>query len=88
MEYEFYKAFLRDIKKIKDKNLKKYIADTVIDVSKAETINDISNCKKMKGHKTAYRIKTGNYRIGFYLSKNVVEFASFEHRKDIYKKFP
>jgi mRNA interferase RelE/StbE len=42
----------------------------------------------LKGHKFAYRIKIGDYRIGIFVESKVVEMARFEHRKDIYKVFP
>ena len=88
MEIIFYKSFHRDIKKIKDQALKSEIQKAVMNVTTCANVNQITNCKKMKAAENAYRIKTKNYRIGFYLNANTVEFAAFDHRKDIYKKFP
>ncbi len=88
MEFKFKKAFEHDFKKVKDKNLAKAILECVHKVSAAQTINDISNLKKISGHKSAYRIRTGNYRIGIIIENNVAIFVAFAHRKDIYKKFP
>ncbi len=42
----------------------------------------------MKGYDDAYRIKAGKYRIGIVLNNKIIEFRTFDHRKDIYKKFP
>jgi mRNA interferase RelE/StbE len=42
----------------------------------------------MKGHSIAYRIKSGNYRMGFYKELDQVELARFLKREDIYKVFP
>ena len=88
MEFKFKKSFERDFKKVKDKNLAKAILECVHKVSSAQTINDISNLKKISGHKSAYRIRSGNYRIGIIIENNVAIFVAFAHRKDIYKKFP
>ena len=88
MEFKFKKSFERDFKKVKDKNLAKAILECVHKVSSAQTINDISNLKKISGHKSAYRIRTGNYRIGIIIENNVAILVAFAHRKDIYKKFP
>jgi mRNA interferase RelE/StbE len=88
MEFKFKKAFERDFKKVRDKNLAKAILECVQQVSEAQTINHISNLKKITGHKSAYRIRTGNYRIGIIIENNVAIFVAFAHRKDIYKKFP
>ncbi len=88
MEVEFYKGFDRQIDKLYDKKLLNHIAKAVKSVQDAKTIQDIPKLKKMKLSKTAYRIKVGNYRIGFYFINNIVSFAAFSHRKDIYKYFP
>jgi mRNA interferase RelE/StbE len=69
MEFKFEKALERDFKKVKDKNLAKAILECIQQVSEAQTINHISNLKKISGHKSAYRIRTGNYRIGYNLAK-------------------
>ena len=71
MEFKFKKSFERDFKKVKDKNLAKAILECVHKVSKAQTINEISNLKKISGHKSAYRIRTGNYRIGIFVENNI-----------------
>ena len=63
--------------------------DKVIDsVENANNISDIPNITKMQGHNTAYRIRSGNYRIGIYIENETVIFTAFDHRKNIYKKSP
>ena len=52
------------------------------------SIREIPNCKKLKGHKAAYRIRLGQYRIGFYYEKGAVELVRILNRKDIYRYFP
>ncbi len=34
-----------------------------------------ANIKKLKGYKTAYRIRIGEYRIGFVLEKNTIKLS-------------
>jgi len=88
MEFKFKKSFERDFRKVKDKNLAKAILKCVQKVSEAQSINDINNLKKISGHKSAYRIRTGNYRIGIIVENNIAIFVAFAHRKEIYRKFP
>lgn len=88
MKIIFLKSFLDDIKKIKDKNLKATIKAAILNIENAETLEDLSNVKKMKGYSTAYRIRIGDYRMGFYKETEVVEIARFLKRNDIYKVFP
>jgi len=88
MKFQFTKDFLSQIKKIKDISLKEKIKNVVKAVSSCEKIWDIPNLKKLKGHKTAYRIKIGDYRTGIFFEDDVILFSKIEHRKDIYKNFP
>lgn len=88
MKVEFKKAFLKDLKKLRDKSLKKSITDCIIQVESAENISQIRGAKKLVGYDVYYRIRLGDYRIGIKYVDEVVYFAALEHRKDIYDKFP
>ena len=88
MIVEFKKSFLSEIKKLKDKRLKGSIASCIIQVETAGNISEIKNLKKLTGHDLHYRIRIGDYRIGLKIDKETVYFVVFEHRKNIYKKFP
>ena len=81
-------SFERDIKKITDKRLLDSIVETIENIEKSESINDIDNLKKMSGYKTYYRIKINDYRLGITIDNNIVNIVRFLHRKDIYKLFP
>jgi len=54
----------------------------------ASSLQDIPKIKKLAGFKTAFRIRTGSYRIGILYENNIIYFVAFAHRKDIYKQFP
>jgi mRNA interferase RelE/StbE len=82
------KAFEKDTAKVTDKNLLNSIADCIEDIQQLEKLSEISNCKKLKGSKNAYRIRIGNYRIGFVFENQNVEFVRFLHRSKIYNNFP
>ncbi len=88
MKTGFKKSFLKELKKLKNKNLKNSIADSIIQVEAAENITQIRNLKKLIGYDVYYRMKVGDYRIGVKIEKGLVYFVTFEHRKDIYRNFP
>ncbi len=88
MKVEFKKSFLKELKKLKNKSLKNSIADCIVQVESAENISHIKNLKKLTGYDVYYRIRVGDYRIGFKIENEVVYFVVFEHRKEIYRKFP
>lgn len=88
MIVQFEKRFLKDIKLLKDKNLKEEILNIISQVEQAAKPNEIKNLKKLKGFKNCCRIRTGEYRIGIYIQSNTVEFILFGHRKSFYRYFP
>jgi mRNA interferase RelE/StbE len=88
MNYEFEKAFVRDFRKLKSKELAEAIIEVIKRVSEASTPDEIPNLKKLTGYKSAFRIRTGDYRIGVIIEKSTVTFIAFAHRKEIYKRFP
>lgn len=88
MKVEFKKSFLKELKKLNNKNIKHSIEDCIIQVESADNLSQIKNFKKLSGYDIYYRIRVGDYRIGIKVEDNVVYFVVFEHRKDIYKGFP
>jgi mRNA interferase RelE/StbE len=88
MEIEFLDRFNRDLDHINAKSVKKSVARIILKVEQAKTLSEISNVKKLSGFKSAYRIRMGEYRIGFFFENSVIQFARIVHRKDIYKVFP
>lgn len=86
----FKSSFLKAIKKLKDVSLQEAIFEVINHVEQVENLTDIKNIKKLKGYSIYYRIRVGNYRIGLKWeeTEGLLYFVTFEHRKDIYNKFP
>jgi mRNA interferase RelE/StbE len=88
MIVEFLSKFNKDLNKLKDNDVRASLLKTIENVESADNVTSIPNLKKLKGHKSAFRIKLGDYRIGIFVEGNVVEMARIVHRKDIYMVFP
>lgn len=88
MNFEFEKAFDRDFRKLNSKALASSVSEVIKQVSKATIPEEIPNLKKLKGYKSAFRIRIGDYRIGVVIEKDTIIFVAFAHRKEIYKRFP
>ncbi|MBI2966655.1 MAG: type II toxin-antitoxin system RelE/ParE family toxin [Bacteroidetes bacterium] len=88
MKVYFSKKFEKELDKITDPSLKKNVSKAVKILLDANSLVAVPNLKKMKGQKNAYRIRVGNYRIGFYLEKSELFIVTVAHRSDIYKYFP
>jgi len=88
MKFEIEKAFAKDYRKLKSKELALAITEVIKQVSEVSSTNEIVNLKKLTGYKSAFRIRTGDYRIGVIIEKNILTFVAFAHRKEFYKRFP
>lgn len=88
MKVVFTSKFSKDLYTIKEKDLVTAIKDTIIALEKATLLNEVAGLKKLKGYKTAYRIRIGDYRLGFYFENGTAIIARFIHRKEMYRFFP
>jgi mRNA interferase RelE/StbE len=90
MKIAFKNSFLKALNKLKDKSLKENIFEAISVAEEAETLDVIPNLKKLKGYTVYFRMRIGDYRIGLKWEddEQTLYFVTFDHRKDIYKKFP
>ena len=88
MKVEFLKKFSKDLDDVKTRPVKESLLRIIEQMENVDSLDKIPNTKKLKGHKTAYRTRVGEYRLGFFFENSVILLARFVHRKDIYKIFP
>ncbi len=89
MIVRFDKSFLKSLHKINDNIALKRIEQTILKAEKVNSLNQLRGVKKLNGFSNLFRIKIGDYRIGFELiNSNEILLIMVLHRKDIYKKFP
>lgn len=88
MKIVFLKSFIKDVQKIKDPKIAREVEQIIFNLKAADSLEELSNVKKMKGYSIAYRIRTGTYRMGIYKETEHVELARILKREDIYKVFP
>lgn len=53
-----------------------------------DNFNDLVGIKRLKSNSNAYRIRVGDYRIGFFCDGEIITFARVLHRREIYRYFP
>lgn len=89
MKTEYLPSFIKDLKALKSTPVFKTIKNLVFEeILGSQTLNDISNIKKLKGEDNAYRIRIGDYRIDFFIVNNKITFARVLHRREFYRYFP
>lgn len=88
MKVIFLNSFKKDLLKINNLKLKQQVKRVIFELEKVENMTSIPDLKKLKGFSSAYRIRIGDYRLGFYYENEVVELVRLVKRNDIYKVFP
>ena len=88
MKVEFLSKFSKDIDQINQKSVKRNLIKLIELMESADNLQKIPNIKKLAGHHSAYRVRIGDYRVGFFFERGIVIFARVLNRKDIYKLFP
>ena len=88
MKISITRQFSKDAEKELNKEMRSQLADIIELLIKAESLKDILNVKKMKGFKTAYRIKMGDFRIGFIIEDDIIKLSRVLNRKEVYRFFP
>jgi mRNA interferase RelE/StbE len=87
MKIEIRTSFTKDADKL-PLPFRQRLAEIIESIGKARHPSQLSGCKKLTGDTIAYRIRMGQYRIGFYYENNIIELVRILHRKEIYRYFP
>jgi mRNA interferase RelE/StbE len=90
VKVEFRKSFEKDLGKIRDGELLARIKDTIEGIENAESMSEVHNVKKLKAEGDYYRIRLGDYRIGFTLDEESASIVLVRilHRREMYRYFP
>ena len=82
------RQFEKDTEKELSKPMQLKLAAIIEELEKAAKIQSVNDVKKLKGYRTAYRIRMGDYRIGFVLEENTIKLSRIMNRREIYRYFP
>jgi mRNA interferase RelE/StbE len=87
MKVEIRGSFTKDADKL-PAHFQHQLANRIAAMKQAVNLSALNDCKKLAGHKTAYRLRMGSYRIGFYYERKTIELVRILDRKEIYRYFP
>ncbi len=89
MKTEYLPTFIKELKALKSTPVYTSIKNFAFqDILTCQNLSDISNIKKIKGEDNAYRIRVGDYRIGFFIIGDTITFSRVLHRREFYRYFP
>ncbi len=74
MKVKLKKAFIKDIKAIRKKTREKIEDFIFYVVPEVDLITELKNVKKISGYTNYYRIRFGDYRVGFQHRENKIVF--------------
>lgn len=87
MKVQFLNSFERDLNKASPP-VRHKVADLISQIEAAGSIRQISQVKKLRGFKNAYRIRIGDFRLGLFVHSDLVQLVHLLDRKSIYRVFP
>ena len=88
MKAQFRASFAKDLRSIKSKEILSRIKEVIGQVEKAQSLQEVTNIKKLKGSRNYYRIRVGEYRIGLVIEGDEISFVRCLDRKEVYRYFP
>jgi mRNA-degrading endonuclease RelE of RelBE toxin-antitoxin system len=89
LKVEYRTLFLRDLKKLKKQEVYPSIYELVFTtLPEATSVQELPNVKALVGTENRYRIRVGNYRIGFEVNEDRIELMRVLHRREFYRYFP
>jgi mRNA interferase RelE/StbE len=88
VKVQYRGSFAKDLRSIKNRDILDHIKETIEQVEKAQSQQNIANLKKLKVGSNYYRIRAGEYRLGVIIEKDTITFIRCLNRKEIYRYFP
>ncbi len=88
MNTRFRESFDQDLSALTDAGLLRRIGRVIERVEAAQTLQQIPNLKRLDARGKYYRIRVGDYRVGFVFEQGAVTFVRCLNRKEIYRYFP
>ena len=89
MKVGFSKSFIKAAARLSGK-MKDSLREVILEVEKAASVADITDCKKLVGYDFVYRIRIGSYRAFFtfhvHIENDVVMFEYLLPRGEAYDK--
>ena len=88
MRREVKASFIRDLRRVREANIRRRVRRTIEALETASTIAEFTGATKIRAEGRFYRIRVGDYRIGVAVESDAVILVRFLHRRDIYRFFP
>ena len=87
MTVHFRKSFVNDLDALGQRDRAR-IEKTILELEEVDTLRDVRHLKKLHGRRGFFRIRVGDYRVGFTFLSGVITLVRCLDRKEFYRRFP
>ncbi|MEP7170100.1 MAG: type II toxin-antitoxin system RelE/ParE family toxin [Bacteroidota bacterium] len=84
----YQKKFLKDLALIPLQQRKKIEYFVFNELPSFKNFQQVNGAEKMTGYPHYFKIRFGDYRLGFYFKNETITLERILHRKEIYRYFP
>ncbi|HEX5719496.1 MAG TPA: type II toxin-antitoxin system RelE/ParE family toxin, partial [Thermoanaerobaculia bacterium] len=84
----FLESFARDLKRIRDKDLRERVRQVIEGLERSLSLDTVPHLKKLQGKGGFFRIRVGDLRLGLRVEGDKVTLMRILDRKEIYRHFP
>jgi mRNA interferase RelE/StbE len=89
MNISYDESFYDSIDRITDNTIVDRVAKAIQKLKSANHLREVTNIRAMQGCPGYYRLRFGDFRIGFRLvDENTIRLLVIDHRSKIYNHFP
>ena len=88
MKVRHKESFARDLRKRIPAQFHPRVRKAILKLEQANSLGELSNIKALAGEKGLYRLRLGDYRIGFAIEANEIVLVAIGKRSDFYHDFP
>ena len=88
MQVEFTPRFSRDLRRVRSTEVRRQMVEKIEELEASNNLFDVVGISRLSGAGLFYRIRIGNYRMGFSTAGDLVILERFLPRDQIYRYFP
>jgi mRNA interferase RelE/StbE len=88
VEVRYHKKFLKDLADLPSDYRKKIEREVFEIFPGLKSWKEIPKAEKLQGFKNYFKIRFGDYRLGFRIENDNIVLERVLHRKEIYRYFP
>lgn len=73
---------------VRDERLRERVKEAIEELEAAKALQEVPGVRRLRGGEGYYRMRVGDYRLGFVLEGEKVVLVRFLHRREVYRYFP